>query len=179
MLRKVEKANGAAPPVSGTVATGGAILPRAKVRGGEITMSAACKLLDRKRSTVRKLIVGGKLKSEVRDGIHYMRRSEVARLAMELGAPSTRIHLSSSRGELAADAFDMLKHGATPIDIVIRLKLAPEEVEDLLQRFHKLGGEGTPRPCATPGCDAYARICGGCATTKPKPPPTVRVPREG
>jgi hypothetical protein len=61
----------------------------------------------------------------------------------------------SSRGSLAAAAFAQFRHGKGPVDVVISLRIPPEEVESLYEEFVKLeGGVHLPKE-AKDNLDAF------------------------
>lgn len=138
-------------------------------------MAEACKILGRARATVRDLIASKKLRSEKHEGVNYLLREDVARLALELG-PSNRTPPTASSdsptGELAARAFSMLLEGKSAIDIVVGLKLTPVAARELVVQFNELRGMTVTRASSAPTCascgELAARFCGSCVRT-PEP----------
>ena len=172
----------AGPPSS----KGNAVAPRAKVRGKKITKAETAKLLNVSTSMVRVLMRSGELAYEVVDGVNYFDRSVVIALAAKRSAnpkygrrgAGKSSPATSTAGELAAHAFDLLASGVSPVDLVMQMKVTPEWVEDVVAKFNALRSLEVARisasdaKCAT--CkENVARFCAGCANgvRKAAPPP--------
>lgn len=140
-----------------------------------VTRAGAARLLGCSVSHVRKLETRGELAIALVDegGVHYYARAEVARLSVARTVSGKQGTPRTAAGEVAALAFGLLEAGDGPIDLVRKLRLAPELVEQLEAKWRQFRAakdkSGAPSSEDAPLCagchEANARFCAGCART--------------
>lgn len=146
------------------------VAPRRSNRGAEfVTIADAARLVDMSRGGIRGLVAAGKLTSELHKGVHYYRRADLRRIALERATRAKMPAGVAASAELAAQAFDHLVQGSPAIELVTKLRLAPETALDLVEKFNRLRDvrvSSRSRDAATPcanACGSVARFCGECA----------------
>jgi hypothetical protein len=105
--------------------------PSSRVPVGGLTRSQVARQLRTSITTVHRLRITGELRAH-RDaaGVWRYELAEIARVAAKRGVPGAR-----TPGEIAAQVFRMLDQGAGLREIVMMVKVVPEEVRRLYRDY--------------------------------------------
>jgi hypothetical protein len=110
----------------------------------EVTPAEACRALDVAKSTLRRWERQGKIVARVNErGVHLYLARDVQRLSGDsrviAAVPKSRaISIEVTDGDLAAEVFEGLEAGKSPIELVIALRRPPEVIEPIVRRHARM-----------------------------------------
>jgi hypothetical protein len=112
----------------------------------EVTPAEACRALEVTKSTLRRWERAGKIVSRLNEkGVHLYLVRDVQRLSGNSRAvapiPKSRaVSIDVTDGDLAAEVFEGLEAGKSPIELVIALRRPPEVIEPIVRRHARMKG---------------------------------------